>query len=305
LDGVKYRVCGFDRERADVQFGISTHLFHSQPLAERHLREVADHGFDCVELFATHGHFEYRDAAAIAHLGGWLQATGVRLHSVHAPIVESLAGTKWGAPYSIATSDQSARQKAVQETIAAVGIARTVPYDYLVVHLGVPTSQNPAPNDNNREQARRSIEQIHEAAHPLGVRLALEVVPNALSTPDSLVQMIEDELDLPGIGICLDFGHAAIMGNVLDAIETVSGHLITTHVHDNRGRTDDHLGPFEGTIDWLAALTDVQKVGYEGTLLFELQSSEPSLKVLERAVAARGRFERILDPEWGREITGA
>ena len=288
-----------------MQFGISTHLFHDQPLAERHLREVAEHGFDRIELFATHGHFEYHDPAAIAQLGRWLQATGLRLHSVHTPIVESLVGTKWGAAYSIATSDQPARQIALQETIAAIEIARTVPFEYAVVHLGIPSSQNPAPTDNNREKARRSIEQIHAVAQPLGVHLALEVIPNTLSTPDSLVQMIEEELELPDVGICLDFGHAAIMGDLLDAIETVSGQLITTHVHDNRGRTDDHLAPFQGTIDWLAALTDVQKVGYEGALLFELQSGEPSRTVLERVVATRGRFEHILDGEWGRELTSA
>ncbi len=288
-----------------MQFGISTHLFHGQPLAEQHLREVAGHGFDRIELFAAHGHFEYHDAATTAQLGQWLQATRLRLHSVHAPIVDNLVGTKWGAAYSIATSDQAARQNAVREAIAAIEIARSVPYEYLVVHLGIPDSQDPGPNDNNRDQARRSIEQIHAVAEPLGVRLALEVIPNELSTADSLVQMIEEELDLPGVGVCLDFGHAAIMGDLLDAIETVSGHLLTTHVHDNRGKVDDHLVPFQGTIDWLAALMDVQKVGYEGTLLFELQSSEPSRTVLERAVAARARFEQILDGEWGREITSA
>ena len=59
-------------------------------------------------------------------------------------------------------------------------------------------------------------------------------------------------------------------GDVVDAIETVSEHLIATHVHDNRGRTDDHLVPFDGTIDWPAALTAVQKVGYDGPLMLEI-----------------------------------
>ena len=35
-----------------------------------------------------------------------------------------------------------------------------------------------------------------------------------------------------------------------DAIEEVSGHLLTTHVHDNRRRADDHLPPFGGNIAW-------------------------------------------------------
>ncbi len=282
-----------------MQFGISTHLFHNYPLAEEHLRQLAGHGFERVEIFATRGHFDYHSPAAAEQLGRWLAAAGVRLHSVHAPIVDSLVNGKWGAPYSNATSDQSARQAAVAETIAAAEIARAVPYEYLVVHLGLPSSQNPGRGDNDREQVKRSIEQIHAVADPLGVRLALEVIPNDLSTADSLVEMIEEELDLPNLGICLDFGHAFVMGDLLDAIETVSGHLITTHVHDNRGRNDDHLVPFEGGIDWQSALMSVQKVGYEGTLLFELQSSEPPAAILGRAAGVRKRFEEILYGEWG------
>ncbi len=281
-----------------MQFGISTHLFHDHPLGEQHLRDVIAHGFDRIELFATHGHIEYHDAAAIARLGSWLEATGVRLHSVHAPIVESLVHGRWGAPYSIATTDPAARERAVQETIAAIEIARTVPFPYLVVHVGLPASQAPPAGDNDPQQARRSIERIHAAAEPLGVRLALEVIPNDLSTPESLVQMIEDDLDLPDIGICLDFGHAFIAGDLPDAIETVSGHLITTHVHDNHGTQDDHLAPFDGGIDWLAALMTVQKVGYEGTLLFELQGCEPPVAGLQRAAGVRRRFEHILDGAW-------
>ncbi len=282
-----------------MQFGISTHLYHNHPLSEAHLKQVAEHGFDRVELFATKGHFEYRDPAKIEELRRWLDAAGIRLHSVHAPIVESLVGNRWGAAYSNATSNQAARQQAVQEAIAAVEIARIVPYEYLVVHLGLPTNQAPSPSDNDREQARRSVEQIHEAAERTGVRLALEVIPNDLSTAESLVRMIEDELEMRDVGICLDFGHAFLAGDLVDAIETVSGHMTTTHVHDNRGKLDDHLAPFEGNIDWLAALMAVQKVGYEGTLLFELQSAEPPAVVLQRAVAARKRFDQILCGEWG------
>ena len=39
-----------------------------------------------------------------------------------------------------------------------------------------------------------------------------------------------------------------------DAVETVAEHLIATHVHDNRRRSDDHLVPYRGAIDWDAAL---------------------------------------------------
>jgi sugar phosphate isomerase/epimerase len=83
-------------------------------------------------------------------------------------------------------------------------------------------------------------------------------------------------------------------GDLVDAIETVSEHLVTTHVHDNRGRTDDHLLPFEGTIDWQAALTGIQKVGYEGTLLLEVAAHGSTRDALRKARGARERMERML-----------
>jgi sugar phosphate isomerase/epimerase len=74
----------------------------------------------------------------------------------------------------------------------------------------------------------------------------------------------------------------------------VSEHLIATHVNDNRGRTDDHLVPFDGTIDWASVLTAVQKVGFEGTLLFELAAHGSPKETLRKARAARERFDALL-----------
>ena len=69
---------------------------------------------------------------------------------------------------------------------------------------------------------------------------------------------------------------------------------MTTHVHDNRGRTDDHLVPFEGTIDWAAALTAVQKVGFDGTLILEIAAHQSAKATLMKAQQARRRMERVL-----------
>jgi sugar phosphate isomerase/epimerase len=110
------------------------------------------------------------------------------------------------------------------------------------------------------------------------------------------VHFAEEDLDSAEVGICLDFGHAHLDGDLVDAIEAVSGHLAAIHVHDNRGRADDHLMPFEGTIDWPAALTAVQKVGYDGALIFEIAARGSSSKdTLARARTARRRMEELLD----------
>jgi sugar phosphate isomerase/epimerase len=275
-------------------FGISTHLYHNQRLSRDHLLEIAAHGFEEVELFATRTHFDYHSTAAIADLQQWLAEAGLELHGVHAPISDSFAAGRPGPLLSLASIDPAERDRALQEAERALYIGRRIRFPVLIAHLGVPRSEQGAPVENSREAARRSIEALQRLADPLGVRVAVELIPNELSRAGSLVHFVENTIDAPGVGICLDFGHAHMEGDLVEAIETVSEHLITTHVHDNHGRADEHLVPFDGTIDWPAALTAVQKIGYDGTVLFEIASHGSPKDTLQKARRARERVEKLL-----------
>jgi sugar phosphate isomerase/epimerase len=123
-------------------------------------------------------------------------------------------------------------------------------------------------------------------------RNAVEVIPNELSRAGSIVHFVEH--DLEGAGICLDFGHAHLDGDVIEAVEAVSEHLLATHVHDNTGRSDDHLLPFDGTIDWAGTLLAVQKIGYDGPFMFEIVPKGSTKETLARAKAARERIEGLM-----------
>jgi len=275
-----------------MRFGISTHLFHDQRLSREHLALIAAHGFEAVEVFATRSHFDYHDPSAIKELSGRLNETWLALHAFHAPIVESMhGGDKWGATISNAVGDTAQRQAAVREVDLALNIAREITTDVLVVHLGTPTVQG---GENNRTAAFRSVEDICRLAEPVAIKVALETIPNPLSDAASLVTMLERDLDFPQTGICLDFGHAFLMGDVVDAIEAVAEHLVTTHVHDNNGKKDEHLAPFDGRINWDIALMTMQKVGYDGTYLMELANLSTPAEVLQKAQAARKKFEKLM-----------
>ena len=278
-----------------MRYGVSTHLYHDQRLDRDHLVEIAAHGFDCIELFATRTHFDYHDEAAIRLLAEWLDDTRLTLNSVHAPICASLINGAWGESYSNAIADDGRRRKALSEAEKALALARILPYKHLVVHLGVPDVQQPEPKDNSRDAARRSVEELHEMANDAGVRLALEVIPNALSAPEALVGLIEDDLEGADVGICMDVGHAFIMGDLADAIDACSGHVSTTHLHDNNGKSDDHLAPGDGRIDWPLALMALQKIGYDGTWLFEVANTSTPRAVLEKTEKARKRFDELLE----------
>jgi sugar phosphate isomerase/epimerase len=298
---------------AKRQFGVSTHLYHGQRLSRDHLLEIAAHGFETIEVFATRTHFDYHNPAAVADLQQWMAEAGLTLHGIHAPVMQAYEGGRSTGPLSLASSDADLRAQAVAETEQALHIARRIPVTVLATHLGLqraathgarqglqpgqPLRQGSGQAYDGRAAARRSIEELQRVAAPLGVQIALEVIPNELSRAGSLVHFVENDVDgLEGrpVGICLDFGHAHMDGDLVDAIETVSEHFVSAHVHDNRGRTDDHLVPFEGTIDWPAALTAIQKVGYEGPLMFEIAAHGSAKETLARAQTARQRMEKML-----------
>src|ERR671911_478825 len=130
-----------------MRYGVSTHLFHDLRLDRTHLVEIAAHGFDCIELFATRTHFDYHDGVAVRSLAEWLEDTRLTLHSVHAPICASLVNGEWGDPFSNAVTDDERRRRALAEAEAALAIAQIIQFRHLVVHLGVPDTMKPAASD--------------------------------------------------------------------------------------------------------------------------------------------------------------
>jgi len=289
-----------------VRFGLSTHLFHNERLSEAHLAAAKRHGFDRIEIFATKTHVDYGSDQDTQAIAGWLRDTGLTAHSVHAPITNALTNGEWGEVWSNAAADSARRQRALAETSRAMTFAAAIGARFLVTHLGVPDGM-PAPGpDNDGGALSRSLTAMAAEARSHGLTLALEVIPNRLSTPDALVARLETAADssedadeIVGHGVCLDVGHAHLMSGAIDAVETLGGHLVTTHIHDNGGKRDDHLVPFQGTINWSALVMAMEKVGYDGVWMFEIGAPSPGAgteQVLAKAAAARSRLETLGEP---------
>ncbi|MBI3948692.1 MAG: sugar phosphate isomerase/epimerase [Armatimonadetes bacterium] len=93
------------------------------------------------------------------------------------------------------------------------------------------------------------------------------------STPAELVDLV-DTFATPRVGICWDTGHAHLQR--LDqgpAIRALGQRLKVLHIQDNNGDSDQHLLPFNGTVDWRAVMGALRNIGYPGTLSFEVHAS--------------------------------
>ena len=91
----------------------------------------------------------------------------------------------------------------VDEIKRALEIAETIPFRYMVQHLGVRGEEF---DERKVEAAFTSLEELSVFARQRGVEILLENIPNGLSSAERLRIFLEmTHLDL---NYCFDVGHA-------------------------------------------------------------------------------------------------
>jgi sugar phosphate isomerase/epimerase len=140
-----------------------------------------------------------------------------------------------------------------------------------------------------------SLEHLKVSAKDRGVQLLLENVPNELGTPERLVEFLE--YTRLNVKICFDTGHAHMKQGLHPAFETLRTYIASTHVHDNRGEKDEHLMPFDGSIDWREAVRDLRRGEGQFPVLFEIRDYGPQTTSLSRLAEVMARMEDIPEEE--------
>jgi sugar phosphate isomerase/epimerase len=273
-----------------MQKAVSTYLFVKERLHPGILDGLARTGVQAVEIFAARQHLDYANRKAhVKEIADWFRGSGIPLNSVHSPLYADYEWGRAGAPpVNVASTDRAARIEAMDEIKRALEIAEQIPFRFLVQHLGAPNEDF---SEKKFEAAMTSIEHLRAFAKPLGVRILLENIPNELSTPDRLVEMIRSA-HFDDVGVCFDFGHAHMMSSVREGFEILRNHILSTHVHDNDRMKDSHLWPGQGTIDWKEAMDLLRSAPQTPPLLLELNEDE-KVNPLEKLGEAYEKLERI------------
>jgi len=265
-----------------MQKAVSTYLFVKERLHPGILDGLQRSGVQAVEIFAARQHMDYANRKAhVKEIAEWFRGSGVPLNSVHSPLYADYEWGRAGAPpLNICSADRATRVEAMDEIKRALEIAEQISFRFLVQHLGTPNEDF---SDKKFEAAMTSIEHLRAFAKPLGVRILLENIPNELSTPDRLVEMIRTA-HFDDVGVCFDFGHAHMMSSVSEGFEILRNYISSTHVHDNAKDKDTHLWPGEGTIDWKQAMELLRSAPQTPPMLLELGEDEKvnSLEKLQR-----------------------
>ncbi|HLJ86742.1 MAG TPA: sugar phosphate isomerase/epimerase family protein [Candidatus Angelobacter sp.] len=250
---------------------ISSYVLIKQRLHPGRLDEFARGGAQAVEIFAARGHFDYTDKAQVREIGNWFRSGGVQFHSMHSPIFTTNDFARaTEPPLNIIDSEKRRRVEAMDEIKRALEVAEIAPFRYLVQHIG---NSNESYDSRKFEDALSSIEHLRAFARPLGVSVLVENIPNEVSEPERLMELIKT-LRYEDLGVCFDAGHAHFMTSVGEAFETLKGRIRSTHIHDNKKDKDSHLWPGDGTIDWNETMRMLRSAPHEPALLMELEGEE-------------------------------
>jgi len=251
------------------------------------LDEMVKGGAEAIEIFGARGHFNYSDRQHVREIANWFRSTGIAFHSLHAPMHgDDEFGRSGAPPLNIAAVEKRNRIAAMDEIKRAIEVAEQSPFKFLVQHVGV-GGENAS--GQKLDAAMTSLEHLRAFAKPLGVQVVVENIPNELSTPERLVELLRTAR-FTDIGVCFDVGHAHLAPGVKNAFETLKELIRTTHVHDNNNERDEHLWPGGGTVDWKQAVELLRTAPNVPALVLEIEGVEGE-SVSEKMAEAYGRLE--------------
>jgi sugar phosphate isomerase/epimerase len=255
-----------------MQRALSTYLLVNHRLSNVLLDHIWQAGIPLVEIFCARQHLDYHNRAQIDELGHWFRDSELKLHALHSPLhTDEYAGRS--GPQTVINITEPVKSKRIpmlDEIKRALEVAETIPFPYLIQHIGVTGQEY---DERYVDAAFTALEEISLFARQRGVEVLLENTPNALASAERLLVFLNTtHLTL---NVCLDVGHAHMNEGIESAYRSLKDRIRSTHVHDNNGKEDLHLFPTlaegQGSIDWRQTMQLLRSQEDRYPLLLELR----------------------------------
>lgn len=195
--------------------------------------------------------------------------------SAHAPLSD----------INIGSLNERVREASLREIVNAIRSAHRMNIGILTVHPGFFSPAGMLDRHKVIHTVLESLSYIEKVSQDMGVRVALENMPNMGPltmgrTPEELLQLLSSF----DIDICFDIGHAHTM-NAIESFLPLKKRFINIHIHDNLGERDQHLPIGEGSIDFKSVLEGLSD--YQGRYVIEARS-------FKEAVLSRDRLRALM-----------
>ena len=224
-----------------------------------------------IEKRANHAEIFSEGLHDVIHSGqGEVLPSYALSYSIHAPTQD----------INLASPRRAVREAGVEIIRDSAFFCMNRGIDVLVVHPGYVTGREMLPQ--GYEAFEKSLADLGKIKEETGVRLCIENMPNA----ETYLFRNPDDIDLSGLELILDIGHAHTAGNLAEFLEKPIAHY---HIHDNDGSADAHRGFGDGTVGRQMLEKIVGKAKKEKALLIAenktIQNAEKTVDALKKANA--------------------
>jgi sugar phosphate isomerase/epimerase len=238
--------------------GISTGAYAELPLAAA-LARIAELA-PAAEIFSygRHSLLKSGNAHAVATVG--------LPFSVHGPFTH----------FEFATTSNGKHRAAVELHRRHMEVAAELGATLYIVHPDL--HRRPRPwNPKIAAALEHSFEELRALQDELGLDVAVENMPMSRHSHFTA----PGDLDLRGLGLALDTGHAALTGTLAEWLAEPQADLRHVHLHDNAGRGDGdrHQPVGSGVVDAAPVLAAARAAG--ATIALELTNEADVLASLE------------------------
>ena len=237
--------------------------------------KIKSFGFDCVDFDMCNTDnelYSLNEQAFEAYLKTekqLAQRAGIEIHQTHGP---------WRWPVKDGEDNLAERMEKMQKSIRATGLLGC---RHWVIHPVMPYGIDDIKSGHQDETWALNLtfmKGLLKTAKEYGVTICVENTPFpdfSLATPQQVLRLV-DGINDDNFKVCLDTGHIAVFSNlsVGDEVRRLSDKIKVLHIHDNGGKKDEHLPPFEGVIDWQGFSSALKEIGFDGVLSLEIVPKE-------------------------------
>lgn len=191
-----------------------------------YLKRIADAGFSHIH-WCHHWNTDFLYSRwEIDQIKKWLEDYGLQLLDLHGSA---------GREKNWASEQEYQRLAGVELVKNRIEMTAYLSADVTIMHV---------PGDPDSAPIRKSLDELEPLARERNVRIAIE------NGNFEAVRKLLSEYDPDYAGLCYDCGHGNMIPDGLDHLEAIKDRLISVHLHDNDGKSDQHKLMFSGTVNW-------------------------------------------------------
>jgi len=235
--------------RQNTEIGICSWFGFKYSYEER-IKFIKDAGFQSVMIWWGE---EHRETNASKEMEPEIaRKYGLNVENAHFPF--NIINSLW--------EDSSEGDNLLNKYLLSIDDCKKHEIPTAVMH--VTSGDNPPPfNQLGLDRFKRLVER----AEKNNINIALENV-HTLEHLDNLFDSIESDK----LKFCYDSGHENCFTPGKDCLAKYGSKLAALHLHDNDGIRDQHMLPFNASVNWERIMKKLKEINYKGTLSLEVDA---------------------------------